>query len=45
MNQFLSVESSTDNQKNELFEKLSTTEYVLDKLIDDWDLKREWNVK
>ena len=34
-----------NNQKNELFEKLSTTEYVLDKLIDDWDLKREWNVK
>ncbi|MBA7501345.1 hypothetical protein ES704_04108 [subsurface metagenome] len=33
------------NQKNELIEKLSTTEYTLDKLIDDWDLKRDWNLK
>ena len=33
------------NQKKELLEKLSTTEYTLDKLIDDWDLKRDWNVK
>lgn len=33
------------NQKNELIEKLSTTEYALDKLIDDWDLKRDWNIK
>ncbi len=33
------------NQKNELIEKLSTTEYALDKLIDDWDLKRDWNKK
>ncbi|KKM89251.1 hypothetical protein LCGC14_1250550 [marine sediment metagenome] len=34
-----------NNQKNELIEKLSTTEYALDKLIDDWNLKRDWNVK
>ncbi|MBY9013654.1 MAG: hypothetical protein KGD70_14885 [Candidatus Lokiarchaeota archaeon] len=33
------------NQKNELIEKLSTTEYALDKLIHDWDLKRDWNIK
>lgn len=33
------------NQKKELIEKLSTTTYTLDKLIDDWDLKRDWNVK
>jgi hypothetical protein len=33
------------NQKKELIEKLSTTVYALDKVIDDWDLKRDWNVK
>jgi len=33
------------NQKNALIEKLSATEYTLDKLIDDWNLKRNWNVK
>ncbi|MFW9989448.1 MAG: hypothetical protein ACFFC3_12395, partial [Candidatus Odinarchaeota archaeon] len=32
-------------QKKELIEKLSTTEYALDKLIDDWDIKRDWNIK
>jgi len=31
------------NQKKELIEKLSTTEYALDKIIDNWDLKRDWN--
>jgi len=33
------------HQKKELIIKLSTTEYALDRLIDDWDLKRDWNIR
>jgi len=32
------------NHKKELIEKLSTTEYALDRLIDNWDLRRDWSV-
>ena len=33
------------NHKKNLIEKLSTTEYALDKLVDKWDLSCDWNKK
>lgn len=33
------------NQKKKIIEKLCTTEYALDKLVDNWELSRDWNKK